>query len=76
MESNRYTSSGFSMLNNYIAEHAAFVLMHISRHLCNTGQSFQRNIFVLLVNVVISCTGHQLRVLHSRMLTLRGAVFG
>lgn len=55
MESNRYTSSGFSMLNNYIAEHAAFVLMHISRHLCNTGQSFQRNIFVLLVNVVISC---------------------
>jgi hypothetical protein len=55
MESIRYSSAGSSTLNNYISEHVAFVLMHVSRHLYSTGQAFQRNIVVLLVNVLVSC---------------------
>jgi hypothetical protein len=55
MESIRYSSTGSSTLNSYITEHVAFVLMHVSRHLYSTGRAFQRNIVVLLVNVLMAC---------------------
>jgi len=49
------SNSVSTSLQYYLAEHAAFVLMHISAHLSRTGGIFQRSCVQIFVALFMSC---------------------